>query len=97
MVKPAGYELGLQVDRLSHSLYYANAPRSSEEVLALADGAGSKIDCFCLDSLAIDDVDYSASATLRSTYNVLQDMRIRFVLVGIGQECRGRAGIRRHH
>jgi SulP family sulfate permease len=85
---PAEYEPGLMVYRFSHSLYYANAHQFSEEVLALVNGADSNIDWFCLDAVAIDDVDYSAAATLRTTFGALQDKGIRLVLVGVEDDVK---------
>lgn len=69
---PAEYEPGLLVYRFSHSLYYANAHQFSEEVLVLVNGVDSAIDWFCLYAVAIDDVDYTAAATMRNTCGALQ-------------------------
>jgi SulP family sulfate permease len=44
-------------------------------------GADPKLEWFCLDAAAIDDVDYSAAAKLRSTYGILKDKGIRLVFV----------------
>jgi SulP family sulfate permease len=76
------------VYRFSHSMYYANAQQFSEQVLELANGADPDIAWFCLDAAAIDDVDYSAAATLRSTHGVLKDKGIRLVLVMVSDEVR---------
>jgi len=78
---PAQYEPGLMVYRFSHSMYYANAQEFSEQVLELANSADPGLSWFCLVADAIDDVDYSAAATLRSSYEALKEKGIRLVFV----------------
>jgi len=85
---PVQYEPGLMVYRFSHSMYYANAEQFSEQVLELANNADPGLAWFCLDAAAIDDVDYSAAATLRSTFEVLKEKGIRLVFVLIGDDVR---------
>ena len=85
---PAQYVPGLMVYRFSHSMYYANAQQFSEQVLELANGADPDLAWFCLDAAAIDDVDYSAAATLRSTCGVLKDKGIRLVFVSVADDVR---------
>jgi len=82
------YEPGLMVYRFSHSMYYANAEQFSEQVLELVKGADPKLAWFCLDAAAIDDVDYSAAATLRSSHSILRDKGIRLVFVLVSDEVR---------
>ncbi len=84
----AQYEPGLMIYRFSHSMYYANAQEFSDQVLELANGADPSLDWFCLDAAAIDDVDYSAAATLRSTYEVLKEKGIRLVFVMVEDDVR---------
>jgi MFS superfamily sulfate permease-like transporter len=76
------------VYRFSHSMYYANAQQFSEQVLELANGADPGLSWFCIDAAAIDDLDYSAAATLRSTYGVLKEKGIRLVFVLVGDDVR---------
>ena len=78
---PEQYEPGFLVYRFSHSLYYANAELFSEEVLELTSSPEPPISWFCIDAAAIDDVDYSAAATLRSVYSLLKEKGIRLVFV----------------
>jgi SulP family sulfate permease len=85
---PVQYEPGLMIYRFSHSMYYANAQEFSEQVLELANSAETSLSWFCLDAAAIDDVDYSAAATLRSTYEVLKDKGIRLVFVMVEDDVR---------
>ena len=70
---------GLLLYRFSHGMYYANAQQLSEEVLALADRAQPPLAWLCIDAAAVDDVDYTAAATLRSLQADLQARGIRLV------------------
>jgi len=85
---PVQFEPGLMVYRFSHSMYYANAEQFSEQVLALATNADPALSWLCIDAVAIDDVDYSAAAALRSIHGVLKDKGIRLVFVLVGDEVR---------
>ena len=79
---------GLIVYRFNHSMYYANTNLFSEEVLDLVNGAQPPLSWFCLDAIAIDDVDFSAAATLRETCALLKQKGIRFVLVAVAESVR---------
>jgi sulfate permease, SulP family len=74
------YEPGLVVYRFSHSMYYANADVLSREVTTLAKSAGPGLRWFVIDLDAVDDIDYSAGAVLRSLRRVLgqQDVALKF-------------------
>jgi MFS superfamily sulfate permease-like transporter len=84
--RPAQLEAGLMVYRFSHSMYYANAEQFSEQVIELVNGAGPRLEWFCIDAVAIDDVDYSAAAKLRSTCRVLKDKGVRVVFVAVSDD-----------
>ncbi len=85
---PAQFEPGLLVYRFSHSMYYANAQAFSEEVLALVKDAKPPVTWFCIDAAAIDDVDYSAAATLRSVHGLLKEQGIRLVFAMVGDDVK---------
>ena len=70
---------GLMIYRFQHSMYYANAEHFSEEVLELVDSAQPPLSWFCIDATAMDDIDFSAAATLRETYKALQEKGVRLV------------------
>jgi SulP family sulfate permease len=70
---------GLLIYRFSHGMYYANAQQLSEEVLALAKRAQPPLAWLCIDAAAVDDVDYTAAATLRSLQAELHEKGIRLV------------------
>jgi MFS superfamily sulfate permease-like transporter len=84
----AQYEPGLMAYRFSHSLYYANAALFSEQVVELATAAGPDLEWFCLDAVAIDDVDYSGAAVLRSAHEVLREKGIRLVFALVSKHTK---------
>ena len=84
----AQFEPGLMAYRFNHSMYYANAEQFSEQVLELVTGADPKLEWFCIDAVAIDDVDYSAAAKLRSTYEILKEQGIRLVFAVVSEDVR---------
>ena len=79
---------GLMIYRFHHSLYYANAELFSQEVLELVTTAQPPISWFCIDATAVDDIDFSAAATLRETYKLLKGKEIRLVLAEVDEEVR---------
>ncbi|WP_424832833.1 SulP family inorganic anion transporter [Ruegeria sp.] len=83
LTEPTQFAPGLVIYRFSHSLYYANTQRLSDEVTSLVQNAASPIRWFCLDASAVDDVDFTAGYTLRSLHEILsaQDIRLVFVFV----------------
>jgi SulP family sulfate permease len=85
---PAQFEPGLMVYRFSPSMYYANAEQFSDEVTELVNGAEPRLEWFCLDAVAIDDVDYSAAAKLRSTHRILKEKGVRLVFVSVSEDVR---------
>jgi MFS superfamily sulfate permease-like transporter len=84
----AQFEPGLMAYHFSHSLYYANAEQFSEQVSELVNSADPKLEWFCVDAVAIDDVDYSAAAKLRSTFGVLKEKGVRMVFVLVSSEVK---------
>lgn len=70
------YEPGLVVYRFSHSMYYANADVLSREVIALVKAAAPALRWFVIDLDAVDDVDYSAGAALRSLKHTLGEQGV---------------------
>ena len=70
---------GLMIYRFHHSLYYANAEFFSLEVSELINKADPPLKWFCLDAVAITDIDFSGAAILRETCKQLKEKNIRFV------------------
>lgn len=74
---------GLIVYRFNHSMYYANANLFSREALDLINEADPPVTWLCLDLAAVDDIDFSAAAAIRSVYNTLKQRNIRLVLAEV--------------
>jgi sulfate permease, SulP family len=79
---------GLLVYRFHHSMYYANTELLTLEVNMLVQAAQPALSWFCIDATAVDDVDFSAAATLRELYKLLQEKGIRLVLVYVDEDIR---------
>ena len=77
---------GLLAYRFNHSMYYANARQLSEEVSRLAKEAKPPLVWFCIGAGAVDDIDYTAAATLRSLYTLLLEQGIRLVFFEVSDE-----------
>ena len=59
-------EPGLMIYRFTHSMYYANAQELLEQVTELAKDAKPSLSWLCIDMSAVDDVNFTATETLRS-------------------------------
>jgi high affinity sulfate transporter 1 len=79
------YEPGLIAYRFSHSLYYANAGLFAEQIVELANKADPDLKWLCLDAVAIDDVDYSGAAALRSAHQTLKEKGVRLVFAMVSE------------
>jgi sulfate permease, SulP family len=79
---------GLIIYRFHHSLYYANAELFSQEVLDLVNTAQPPLTWFCLDATAVDEIDFSAAATLKEIYKMLKEKGVRLVMVEAGEDIR---------
>ena len=79
---------GLMIYRFQHSMYYANSELFSQEVLELVNSAEPPLSWFCIDATAVDDIDFSAAATLRETYKLLKEKGVRMVLAEVGEDIR---------
>ena len=77
---------GLLVYRFTHGIYYANAEVLSKEVTWLVREAKPPLDWLCIDAAAVDDVDYSAAAVLRSLYDFLQKHGVRLVFSEVSDQ-----------
>jgi high affinity sulfate transporter 1 len=77
---------GLLAYRFSHSMYYANAAQMLEEVSRLAKEAKPPLVWFCIGAGAVDDIDYTAAATLRSIYALLREQGIRLIFFEVSNE-----------
>ena len=60
--------------------------RLFEEVSRLAKEAKPPLVWFCIGAAAVDDIDYTAAATLRSLYALLREQGIRLVFFEVSDE-----------
>lgn len=79
----AQVEAGLMIYRFQHSMYYANTEHFTQEVIDLVNGAAPPLRWFCIDAVAVDDIDFSAAAALREIYRSLKEKEIRLVMVDL--------------
>ena len=70
---------GLMGYRFTHSMYYANSQLMAQEVTRLVREAKPPLVWFCIMADAVDDVDYTAAATLRSLHGFLKKHGIRLI------------------
>lgn len=79
---------GLVIYRFTHSLYYANAGRLSDEVTELANTAQPPLRWFCIEASGMDDIDFTGAETLRSVYGLLKDRGVRLVFSQVTQNAK---------
>lgn len=82
------FKPGLVIYRFSHSLYYANTQRLSDEVALIVDKADPKLRWFYIEASAIDDVDFTAGYSLRNIHGLLQSKNIRLVFLLVEPDVR---------
>ena len=75
-------EPGLVIYRFGTSLYFANASRLVEDLMAIT-AQGGPVRWFVLDGAAIGDVDYTASSALSGTITQLHRRHIQFVVTSL--------------
>jgi SulP family sulfate permease len=74
---------GLVVYHFTHSMYYANSAQLLDEATSLANSAAPPLRWFCIDAAAVDDVDYTASDTLRAIHETLAARGVRLVVAQV--------------
>ena len=81
---------GLVVYRFTSGLYYANANRLNEEILALVDGAdrAAPVRTVLLEGSAVVDVDYSGGLTLKQVVSELHDRGARLLVAQLSADVR---------
>ena len=83
---------GLVIYHFGANIYYANAGRLSEELLALADDAEPPLRWLCISADAVGDVDYTGSATLREAHDQLAERGVTLALAGLLPRVREQLG-----
>lgn len=79
---------GLMVYRFHHSMYYANTELFTQEVMDLVKNAQPSLGWFCIDATAVDDIDFSAAASLREMYKLLKEKNVRLVFAEVEEDIR---------
>jgi sulfate permease, SulP family len=79
---------GLVLYRFNHSMYYANTEQLSAQVLDLLRIGPEPVRWLCIDMVAVDDVDFSAAATLRELHKLLKDEGARLVFAEVDDAVR---------
>jgi sulfate permease, SulP family len=78
---------GLVLYRFTNTLYYANVQRLADDVHRLL-GGRDPLRCFCLDCVAVGDVDYTAGTVLRQVHDVLAARGVRLAFSEVSGEVR---------
>jgi SulP family sulfate permease len=84
---------GIVIYRFNHSMYYANTERMAAEVLTLAKAGPDRLQWFCCDLVAVDDVDFSAAATWRELHRELHEQAIRLVFSSASDHVRAQLDV----
>lgn len=79
---------GLMIYRFMHNMYYANSQVLNHEIVELARSADPPLSWFCIDAAAVNDVDFTASETLRTLQGNLASQGIRLVMCEVVEEVR---------
>jgi sulfate permease, SulP family len=77
---------GLMIYQFTHGMYYANDEVLSEEVTWLVRQANPALSWFCIDFAAVDDVDYSAAAVVRSLHDLLKKQGVKLIFSEVSDE-----------
>ena len=88
VTSPAEALPGLILYRFSHDMYYANAERLAEELLELLKAGPPPVSWLCIDMAAVDEVDFSAAATLREAYKEIESRGVRLVFAEVSDDVR---------
>lgn len=77
---------GLMIYRFMHNMYYANSKVLYDEISQLVKNANPPLTWFCIDAAAVNDVDYTATETLRALHCTLADQGVRLVMCEVVDE-----------
>ena len=70
---------GLMIYRFMHNMYYANSHVLNDEIVELYRSANPPLSWFCIDAVAVNDIDFTAAETLRTLHGILTEQGIKFV------------------
>jgi len=82
----AQVEPGLMIYRFNHSMYYANTEHLTQEVRELVNSARPPLTWFCIDAVAVDDIDFTAAQALREIHKLLQGRGVCLVMADLQDE-----------
>jgi len=82
------YLPGLMIYRFMHNIYYANSQLLKDEIVRLVTTADPPLSWFCIDASAINDIDFTASDSLRTVYNILTGYGVRLIICEVIDEVR---------
>ena len=74
---------GLAIYAFGANLYYANATRFTEEIMAVVEGAKPPLKWLAVSAAAIGDIDYSGSDSIRAVHEELDRKGIVFALCSV--------------
>jgi sulfate permease, SulP family len=90
VIKAAQVMPGLVFYRFNHSMYYANAEQLASQVLELLKLGPEPVRWFCLDMVAVDDVDFTAAETLRFLCREVAGRQVRLVFADVSDYVRAK-------
>ncbi|MCO6451909.1 MAG: SulP family inorganic anion transporter [Caldilineales bacterium] len=79
---------GLVMYRFNHSMYYANSELLAQELSKLAQLGPDPVKWLCCDLIAVDEIDFSAAATLRESAKELKDKGVKLVFSSASEQVR---------
>jgi high affinity sulfate transporter 1 len=85
-------EPGLMIYRFTHSVYYANTELLLSQVMQLVEAASPPLQWFCIDAAAVDDVDFTGAAALRTVHDTLRRAGVKLVFAHVSDEVRATLG-----
>jgi sulfate permease, SulP family len=83
MSSRAQVDPGLMIYRFNHSMYYANTEHLIQEVRDLVNNAKPPLTWFCIDAVAVDDIDFSAAEALREIHKMLQEKGVCLIMADL--------------
>ena len=89
-MRPASLQVepGLLIYRFTHSVYYANTELLLNQVTELLASASPPLRWFCIDARAVDDIDFTGAATVRTIQNLLAKAGVKLVFAHVSDDVR---------
>ena len=89
-MRPASLQVepGLLIYRFTHSVYYANTELLLNQVTELLASASPPLRWFCIDARAVDDIDFTGAAAVRTIQNLLTKAGVKLVFAHVSDDVR---------